>query len=229
MIGSFRRNACRVATAVAILLAITLVALPASARPVTWSQPRPAVQAPEYRAGSADSVFGPATAIGDFDADGRPDFAIADRVGGSAESDYRLEVRLSSGPPQIIRFASSQRRLMISAVDVDRDNDLDLVFTPVVGRRIVGVWVNDGSGHFERKMAATSLRDLDRAAVLAVPPLPESALPATVSHRVAAVRRPPAPAVIALASGPVPIRDLHDPSCVGLSLPGATRGPPSHC
>ena len=226
MIRCLSPHAYRLATAVAILLASTLLAQPAAAGPARVSGLRPSAHAPAYRAGSAASGFGPATAIGDFDADGQPDFAIADRIAISG-IDYRVEVRLSNGAPQIIRFASAQRTLAVTAIDVDHDTDLDLVFTPVVGRRIVGVWLNDGSGHFAKEATEASPKELDRRAILSVAPCPADALPAAVAPRRAPVVRPsPSPAGTALIATRASIRDLDGPSCVESSHAEAPRGPP---
>jgi hypothetical protein len=38
----------------------------------------------------------------------------------------------------------------VAAIDVDNDHDLDLVITPLLGRDVVGIWLNDGAGHFRR-------------------------------------------------------------------------------
>lgn len=216
----------RLATLVAFLLSAALIVSAASAEPATISVVRP-LWAAGYRAGSAGSVFGPATAIGDFDADGHPDFAIADRMANSGGVDYRVEVRLSTGASQIIRFASSQRTLAVTAVDIDHDNDLDLVFTPVVGRRVVGVWLNDGTGHFARDTAA-SPRELDPLAVLLVPRFLGADLPATVSHRRAPVLGSPlAPSMaVVLAIFGRPRRRGGSPSFTP-SRPDAPRGPPA--
>lgn len=226
---TLRRSACRLATVVAILLSCVLVAAPASSAPAgafgAVAQPR--LYAGGYRAGTAASVFGPSTAIGDFDADGQPDFAIADRIANSSGADYRIEVRLSNGAPQVIRFASSQRTLTVTAVDVDHDNDLDLVFTPVVGRRIIGVWLNDGSGHFKRDTASAVPRELGRLVILSVPRVFGGALPATVSHRrVPVVRPPPSPSDAPILSVLSPIREFGGSRSVRLSRPDAPRGPP---
>jgi VCBS repeat protein len=101
------------------------------------------------RAGTAAAPFSTSTAIADFDADGAPDIAVANRIG-RASSHYNIEVRLSAGStPQTVSFVSTRGALNITAFDVDNDHDADLVITPVLGRDVVDVWVNDGAGHFE--------------------------------------------------------------------------------
>ena len=170
----------RLATRVALLLLSLACASPAAAQSLA---PTTSVHPGAYRAGSAAAAFGPATAFGDFDADGRPDFAIADRVTGLSTLDYVVEVRLSSGTPQIFTFASSQRALAVTAVDIDHDHDLDLVFTPVVGRRIVGVWLNDGAGHFQRDESGVGSEELEHVVPLTMARASAGDLPAALSPR----------------------------------------------
>jgi hypothetical protein len=107
--------------------------------------PRSAVT---FRAGTAAVPFNSPAAIADFDADGAPDVAIADRTthGGSR---YSIEVHLSRGSTQTVSFVSTKGALTIAAFDVDDDHDADLVVTPVLSHEIVGIWVNDGAGHFD--------------------------------------------------------------------------------
>jgi hypothetical protein len=124
--------------------------------------------APIFRPGTAGGPFGWSSAIADFNADGRPDIAVADRVGGLGSS-FRIEFQLSNGPRQFVSFASAHTALTVTAVDVDNDHDIDLVVTPVLSRHVIGVWLNDGSGHFRRGRT----RDL--------PALPSQLSPASIS------------------------------------------------
>jgi hypothetical protein len=101
------------------------------------------------RAGTAAAPFGASTVITDFDADGAPDVAIADRPIRNG-SHYRIEVRLSGGSTQTVSFLSTKGALQVSAADLDNDHDQDLIVTPVLGHEVVGIWVNDGAGHFAR-------------------------------------------------------------------------------
>jgi hypothetical protein len=101
-----------------------------------------------FRAGTAAAPFNSGAAIADFDADGAPDVAIADRTTRSG-SHYNIEIRLSRGWTQTVSFVSTRGALSITAFDVDNDHDTDLVVTPVLSHEVVGIWVNDGAGHFD--------------------------------------------------------------------------------
>src|SRR5215470_4312895 len=107
---------------------------------------------PYIRAGSAAAPFGAATVIADFDADGAPDVAFADRLdrGGA----YAIRFHLSDGGAQTVAFFSTRGALDIHAVDIDNDHDADLIVTPVLSRQVVGVWLNDGAGRFETRELA---------------------------------------------------------------------------
>jgi len=90
------------------------------------------------------------TAVADFNADGQPDLAVANHIGSRSSAVYRVDFQLSDGHRQSFSFASTQWALRVAAVDVDNDHDLDLVITPLLGRDVVGVWLNDGAGHFRQ-------------------------------------------------------------------------------
>jgi hypothetical protein len=104
-----------------------------------------------FRLGTAGRPFAWSTAIGDLNADGRPDFAIADRLGRRANGfAYAIELSIAGGRSESVAFDSDQDALSISLRDVDHDRDLDVVVTGTVSRSIVGVWLNDGTGQFHR-------------------------------------------------------------------------------
>ena len=102
-----------------------------------------------FRLGTGSRPFGWSTAIADLDADGRPDFAIADRVGsGARRFEYGVDVELSAGASQRLRVAPPTDAVAVVAEDIDADGDLDIVVTPALGSDVVAVWLNDGSGRF---------------------------------------------------------------------------------
>jgi len=104
---------------------------------------------PRFRLGNAARPFGWSTAIGDFNTDGKPDFAVADRIGRwASEYAYRIELSISGQPPGDVTFRSTHDAVSITLFDVDRDNDLDIVVGVPLSAETVGVWLNDGQGHF---------------------------------------------------------------------------------
>src|SRR5882672_544876 len=103
------------------------------------------------RLGTAAAPFGWSTAVADFDADRKPDFAIADRIGhGSSGYDYTIEFHLSQEKSQLFHFQSPDGALNVAVRDLDNDHDLDVVFTQIVSHEIVGIWINDGHGQFHK-------------------------------------------------------------------------------
>jgi hypothetical protein len=102
-----------------------------------------------FRLGTAAAPFGWSTAIGDLDNDGRPDFAIADRLSRRAPGyAYTIELLLSRAQSQTVAFHSIHDALTVTLHDVDHDRDLDLVATPALTQEVVRVWLNDGHGRF---------------------------------------------------------------------------------
>ena len=104
-----------------------------------------------FRLGTASGsfTFSPATAIADFDTDGELDLAAVDRLGRTARGyRYAIEFQLTSAPGQTLVFGSQQDALGVAVADIDRDDDLDVVATPVVGDQILDIWLNDGTGRF---------------------------------------------------------------------------------
>lgn len=104
---------------------------------------------PPYRLGTAARPFGWATAIADLNADGTPDYAIADRVGGiSGGFAYSLEVWIAGVGSQSVSFDAADPALAVSLLDVDHDRNLDVVVSAPMSRTVVRVWLNDGHGRF---------------------------------------------------------------------------------
>ena len=147
-----RVRAWRFAAGVAFFLTIGL-ALPQSSAPVAAT----ALGTQTFDAFTAQVPFGWSSAIADFDSDGLPDIAAAHRIGSAGSARYQLRVAISGREEQTVTFSSTQGALAIRAVDVDNDRDLDVVVTPILGREVVGVWLNDGGGHFNASSAVPSL------------------------------------------------------------------------
>ena len=114
-----------------------------------WLTESPGTGTPTFRLGSAARPFEWSTIIGDFNADGRPDVVVADRVGRSANAyAYRIDLAMSGQPTADVTFESTNEAVTITASDVDRDHDLDIVVALPLSGKTVGVWLNDGHGHF---------------------------------------------------------------------------------
>jgi hypothetical protein len=110
-----------------------------------------------FRLGTAARPFAWSTAVGDLNADGRPDYAVADRIGrGGAGFEYSVELSISGRASQSITFDSTDSALSISLRDVDHDQDLDVVVSTVLSPSVVRVWLNDGRGAFAETSARTT-------------------------------------------------------------------------
>lgn len=82
-----------------------------------------------------------AWAVADFDGDQRLDYA---RIPFQPARNVELFRRCGRPLPLLSgRFTPAP-----VVADVDNDNDLDLVLREPLARRVVGVWLNDGDGHF---------------------------------------------------------------------------------
>jgi hypothetical protein len=102
--------------------------------------------------GVAIHLLRPGTAsVADLDGDHIPDVASGIRTGHTREGySYRVDLDLSSNPyarPFSI-FSEEPSGLTIEAIDVDGDRNLDLVIRSSLSLRPVGIWLNDGTGHF---------------------------------------------------------------------------------
>jgi hypothetical protein len=110
-----------------------------------------------FRLGDAARPFGWSTAIGDVNTDGTLDVAVADHVGQwASEYMYRIELSISGQASPDVTFESTHDAVSIRLSDVDRDNDLDIVVGVPLSAETVGVWLNDGHGHF----TASDMRQL---------------------------------------------------------------------
>jgi hypothetical protein len=102
---------------------------------------------------SASDLYTPApVALVDLDGDHQNDVATEVRTGdGYSGYVYRINVALTGARPfRPIVVSSTLIGLEIAPIDLDGDHDLDLVITSQPFRVPIGVWINDGSGMFER-------------------------------------------------------------------------------
>ncbi len=149
------RGASRAFVAAVLCLAAAVAWSPDESAAATTSARRRVQVAPAapsgFRLGTAARPYGWSTGIADFNKDGTPDLAIADRVGRAGSSyQYQLQFSVSGLTPQVIAIESEQDAVTVRVSDIDHDDDLDVVVTGVLSRAIVGVWVNDGHGRFGR-------------------------------------------------------------------------------
>ncbi len=95
----------------------------------------------------------PPAVIADLDGDSKVDVAVGTRSGNSTAGFlYRLDIDLS-GSTRTSSFTFFDRHSMaiqVSTVDLDGDHDLDLVVTGQPFNGPIGVWINDGSGGFQK-------------------------------------------------------------------------------
>jgi VCBS repeat protein len=216
----------RTLLSVALLVLSTIAPQVASAQTTASS----VIKTPHIvlRAGTAAAPFGASTVITDFDADGAPDVAIADRTIRNG-SHYRIEVRLSGGSTQTVSFLSTKGALRIAAADLDNDHDQDLIVTPVLSGEIVGIWVNDGTGHFARGRDAP-----DRSSVPTLESIPTLSGSSLALLPIVAGRRPHGADLIdstpvdEVANETSSLHRPHAPSPTeGFLSSFSTRGPPS--
>jgi hypothetical protein len=154
--GAMRRAQCSACATLCALL-VVLASATSQAEPASGHE-RPPAAAPRaaaqsnpapYRLGNAARPFGWSTVIGDFNTDGTPDVAVADHVGRKGSGyQYRIDFSLSSERLDGLTFESIHDAVTITAADIDRDLDLDIVVVHPISGETVGIWLNDGHGHF---------------------------------------------------------------------------------
>ncbi len=132
-----------------------VAAVPADPSPTTTTSPSARATAsspwaePPFRLGNAAQPFNWSTVIGDLNRDGKPDVVVADHVAyGPAGYVYRLEFSISGQRSRAVTFESPQSAVTISVADVDHDADADIVVGVPLSGAAVGLWLNDGRGHF---------------------------------------------------------------------------------
>jgi hypothetical protein len=153
-----------------------------------------------FRLGNAARPLGWSTAIADFNVDGSPDIAVADRIARSvAGYSYRIELSISGAQTDTVTFESANEAIQLRVSDVDADNDLDLVASAVLSKAIVGVWLNDGHGRF----TSSDVREMPAA--IGAQQVLDSTGPCSVPASFASRRQNDAGAAV-LLRGPPPTR-----------------------
>src|SRR5262245_45417663 len=92
--------------------------------------------------------FGQSLAFADFDGDNRVDTAT---LSGGGRSKH-IEIRLSRAKARIqLRFSTPTTELgSLFTSDVDNDGDNDLIWSDLLRADDVIIWLDDGTGRFER-------------------------------------------------------------------------------
>jgi hypothetical protein len=103
-------------------------------------------------------------AMADFTGDTHPDLATVelDRID-STGAQYVIVVQLSEGGHQFLQLTAPFGGLLITPKDVTGDGTLDLIVRAATSRAPVGVFLNDGFGHFSPAAPAEfsqALRDV---------------------------------------------------------------------
>ena len=93
--------------------------------------------------------------LADLDGDHTPDFAGGQRLGRTTDGySYRVQLRLSSdaSSSSFTVFHNDALGLRITDVDIDGDDDIDLIISDRFFRQHIGIWLNDGKGHFVKSL-----------------------------------------------------------------------------
>ena len=91
----------------------------------------------------------------DLDGDHAPDFATGQRLGRTMDGYfYRVRLQLSKdlSLSSFTVFHNNALGLKITGVDIDGDNDIDLIISDRFLHQHIGVWLNDGKGHFVKSL-----------------------------------------------------------------------------
>jgi hypothetical protein len=175
-----------------------------------------------FRLGNAAGAFGWSTAVGDFNADGRLDEIVADRVAPHAAGyRYRIDFEMSGQAPEHVTFDSARDAVAITVSDVDRDNDLDVVARAVLSGETIGLWLNDGHGHFTSADARQLPATLEATQTVGTTDPPLQSVTAGVPPRRADVALP-----VAFRAPPSGSRTCQLSSATPF-LPGSTPASPS--
>ena len=100
--------------------------------------------------GGLNARWASSWALGDLDGDKKIDLVSA-RPGLREAQGYAHEVRVHFGGPfenGSFTFHGRSARIQLSIRDLDGDEDRDIVILEGRSSGVVGVWLNDGAGHF---------------------------------------------------------------------------------
>ncbi len=100
---------------------------------------------------SADALSRPSAqlAAADFDNDQKPDGAVLVEDGFlNGKRAFRIELHVTASIDNAIRFSSTEGGLELSALDVNRDGEPDIVVEKTFTHERLQVYLNDGHGSF---------------------------------------------------------------------------------
>ena len=132
-----------------IYVRLLLVILLAMAAPRLWAQDglRGALSQADF-----SGPFSRSLAAADFDNDHLPDGAVLINSGGiRKQSNFRIELHLTSHENTELTFESNQTALELVALDIDHDGDTDVIVQQAFTHKRLHVWINDGNGAFHEQ------------------------------------------------------------------------------
>jgi hypothetical protein len=175
--------------------------------------------------------FSPLVGIADFDNDQKPDGAILlDSVRSSGQRTVRIEIHLTAGQNNDLTFASDERALSISVLDINRDGAPDIVVEATFTHKRLHVWLNDGHGVF-RKARTEDYPSNEPPPTRWQTLIPgQNCLAACLPTKAGSDVADPGskPIYIAVDSGPLNLWRAMVLLATGPRAPNPSRGPPSY-
>src|SRR5262245_7065749 len=99
-------------------------------------------------AGPLARLHGPTLALADLDGDDKPDGAILESDASSGQGNFEVELHFTRHRNTDIKFQSPEPAIMVKALDIDHDGDIDLIMEQSLTHKQLQVWINDGHGNF---------------------------------------------------------------------------------
>src|SRR5262245_3538859 len=94
--------------------------------------------------------FGPTLAIADFDRDKKADGAVLVDSGlPRGQCGFQIEIHFSGRENVAFTFQSTEAVHSVSAWDIDRDGDTDVIVEQPFTEQRLQIWLNDGRGNFQ--------------------------------------------------------------------------------